>query len=38
MDHQRYDTALPDTLTIARDVLMRGYKPLPIPIGEKNRP
>jgi Bifunctional DNA primase/polymerase, N-terminal len=36
MNDQTHDFALPDTLTIARDVLARGYKPLPIPIGAKN--
>jgi hypothetical protein len=36
MDDQTHDFAWPDTLTIARDVLARGYKPLPIPIGAKN--
>jgi hypothetical protein len=36
MNGQTYDFACPDTLTIARDLLARGYKPLPIPIGAKN--
>jgi hypothetical protein len=36
MNDQTHDFAQPEALTIARDVLARGYKPLPIPIGAKN--
>ena len=36
MNGQTHDFAGPDTLTIARDLLARGYKPLPIPLGAKN--
>ena len=37
MNGQTHDFARPDALTIARNLLARGYKPLPIPIGAKSR-
>ena len=36
MNDQTHDFAWPDALTIARNLLARGYKPLPIPIGAKS--
>ena len=36
MNGQTHDFARPDALTVARNLLARGYKPLPIPIGAKS--